>query len=164
MVLGRAADNVGIAGCTQPDHDLTIGGSEAGCDTGTFSEIDAGDANFTTSSSRHIKENFTRVPNTDILQKIENIPVSTYDFIDGPKDKMGLVAEDFYTVFGRGSDKVINGNEVTMALWLAVQTLTKENQVLKARVEVLEVDAQRMTELESRLAALGQLVQELSKK
>ena len=57
--------------------------------------------------------------------------VLSRDFIDGPMDKMGLVSEDFHTVFERGSDKKISGQEVQMALWLAVQELTKENEDLR---------------------------------
>jgi len=33
--------------------------------------------------------------------------------------------------FERGSDKQLNGNEVQMALWLAVQELKAENNELK---------------------------------
>ncbi|MBU4348502.1 hypothetical protein KJ671_03335 [Patescibacteria group bacterium] len=40
-----------------------------------------------------------------------------------------LIAEDFHVIFERGSDKELNGNEVQMALWLAVQELnTKVNE------------------------------------
>ncbi len=124
-------DNVGI-GTTSPDHDLEIG-------TGTFSEIDAGEAQFTTSSSREYKENIVPVHVKDILETISSIPVNTYDFReeyrDGDdekyKNKLGLIAEDFHTVFRRGSDKEINGQEVQMALWLAVQELKAVNDVLK---------------------------------
>ncbi len=44
---------------------------------------------------------------------------------------MGLIAEDFHVIFERGSDKQLNGNEVQMALWLAVQELKAENNELK---------------------------------
>ena len=40
------------------------------------------------------------------LKKIAAVNVYTYDFIDGPKDKLGLMAEDFHQVFGRGSDNL----------------------------------------------------------
>ena len=124
--------NLAQGGCTDPDHDLILGGSGTGCDTGTYSEIDAGEASFTISSARALKENFNLVSGANILDKISNVPVYTYDFKDqycdraGCKDKIGLIAEDFHTIFERGSDKQINGQEMTMALWLAVQELTKE--------------------------------------
>ena len=76
----------------------------------------------------------------DILEKIAGVGVYSYDFIQGPKDKIGLMAEDFHQVFKRGSDKLINGQEVEMALWLAVQELTKQNKALAARLEQLEAE------------------------
>ena len=51
---------------------------------------------------------------------------------------MGLIAEDFHTVFGRGDEKYINGQEVQMALWLAVQQLTEKNKELTDRLSTLE--------------------------
>lgn len=134
------AGDLGIAGCITPDHDLTIGGSGTGCDTGTFSEIDAGEASFTVSSSRALKQNFAIVSSANILDRIADVPVYTYDFKpeacsgDGCTDKMGLVAEDFHTVFGRGAATKLSGQEVQMALWLGIQELTREVRTLKAEV------------------------------
>ncbi|HYU26013.1 MAG TPA: tail fiber domain-containing protein, partial [Thermoanaerobaculia bacterium] len=74
-----------------------------------------------------------------ILEKIEAVPVVTYDFKNGgAKNRMGLIAEDFYTVFGRGDDKHIDGQDVQMALWLAVQQLTEKNKELTDRLATLE--------------------------
>lgn len=131
------AGSVGI-NTEAPDHDLEIG-------TGTYSEIDAGEAQFTTSSSRYYKENIQELKVENLLDKIEKIPVTTYDFREqycadkgACEDKIGLIAEDFHMIFGRGSDKELSGQEVQMALWLAVQELKKENDDLKARVSALE--------------------------
>jgi hypothetical protein len=41
-------------------------------------------------------------------------------------------------VLGRGSDKLIDGNDVQMALWLAVQQLTEQNKKLQERIDALE--------------------------
>ena len=136
MVIDSAGD-VGI-NCTDPDHDLTIGGTGAGCNTGTFSEIDAGEAQFTVSSSRDLKENFNEIRPEGVLAKVARIPVYTYDFKDGKRDRLGLVAEDFYPVFERGSDKMLSGHDVQMALWLAVQELTHQNEQLQERINALE--------------------------
>ncbi|MEO1082764.1 MAG: tail fiber domain-containing protein [Acidobacteriota bacterium] len=105
---------------------------------GTSSSINAGDVMFTMTSSRDKKENLESVGSDDILSKIADVGVFTYDFIDGPKNKLGLIAEDFHTVFGRGEDKTINGQEVQMALWLAVQELTAQNKALIQRLDELE--------------------------
>lgn len=136
MVIDSAGD-VGI-NCADPDHDLTIGGTGAGCNSGTFSEIDAGEAQFTVSSSRELKENFNELRPDGVLDKIARIPVYTYDFKDGKKDRLGLVAEDFYPVFERGSDKMLSGHDVQMALWLAVQELTRQNRELNQKLNELE--------------------------
>jgi endosialidase-like protein len=124
--------NVGI-GTSAPGSQLVIANG------GTTSSINAGSAQFTVASSRTFKENIEPVEVPDILTKIEAIPVVTYDFRNnGPKDRLGLIAEDFHTVFGRGDDKHIDGQDVQMALWIAVQKLTAENKALTDRLSKLE--------------------------
>jgi hypothetical protein len=51
------------------------------------------------------------------------------------------MAEDFHEIFRRGSERTLSGQEVEMALWLAVQELTARNEQL----------ARRLSELEARL-------------
>jgi len=153
-------------GCNVPEHRLDLGNVPgAACSTASArSFIDAGSTIFTASSSRTIKENLTPVQVPEILDKISAVGVYNYDFIEGPKDKIGLMAEDFHTVFGRGSDKMLNGQEVEMALWLAVQELTAQNKQLTAQNQRLtaqndELVAQnqdidrRLQNLEARLVA-----------
>jgi hypothetical protein len=127
-------------GCNVPLHNIDIGNVPgAACSTATTrSFIDAGSTTFTASSSRTLKENLTPLEPANILDKIAKVGVYNYDFIAGPKDKIGLMAEDFHNVFNHGSDKVINGQEVEMALWLAVQELTARNKELASRLETLE--------------------------
>ena len=133
-IIINNAGNVGI-GTTGPDHDLEIG-------TGTYSEIDAGESTFTTGSSRTFKQNIKNVTlNQSILRQISKIPVTTYDFkpeicnasdYDGKcTNKIGLIAEDFHQIFKRGDEKSLSGDEVKMALWLAVQELKLENTQMK---------------------------------
>ena len=129
---------LGLAGCQDPDHDLIIGGTGAGCNTGTFSEIDAGEVQFDISSSRSIKQNLVPVEVENILERIEGVDVYTYDFIDGKTDRIGLMAEDFHQIFGRGSDKMLSGHEVQLALWLAVQELAEQNTELRRELDALK--------------------------
>ena len=128
------AGNVGI-GNTSPAQNLVV---QSG---GAWSRLNAGDSTFTASSSRSIKENIVPFNVGGVLDRVASVPVVTYDFKPefcnnggGCKDKLGLIAEDFYTVLGRGSDSSINGQDVSMALWLAVQELKKENDALKELV------------------------------
>ena len=123
---------VGI-GTTNPAAQLSI------VNGASSSTVNAGSSTFTTTSSRTFKENIEPVVANNILEKIEATPVVTYDFINGgPKNRMGLIAEDFYKVFGRGDDKHIDGQDVEMALWLAVQKLTAENKALTDRLAQIE--------------------------
>ena len=131
--------NVGI-GTSSLDHDFEIG-------TGVYSEINAGESTFTTSSSRTIKQNIKNVTlNQSILRQISKIPVTTYDFKpeicngsyyndsdynvsyyeDKCTNKIGLIAEDFHQIFGRGDVESLSGDEVKMALWLAIQEIQAE--------------------------------------
>ncbi len=115
--------------------DFTVGDGTGNCfAAATFSGFDAGDTALSNTSSRTLKENLQQVQAEDLLEKIAAIDVYTYDFIDGPKDKLGLMAEDFHRIFGRGSDKMLNGGEVQMAMWLAIQELAGQVKELKAEL------------------------------
>ncbi len=130
--MAISGNNVGI-GTASPGSQLVIANG------GTTSSVNAGATQFTVASSRTFKENIEPVNSPNILEKIGTIPVVTYDFKNnGPKDRIGLIAEDFHQVFGRGDDKHIDGQEVQMALWLAVQELTAQNKELKERLHSLE--------------------------
>lgn len=126
----NTAGNMAI-GCNSADHDLVISPGP-NCAATPRSWIDAGSTSFSTSSSRSIKENLSVLEAGGIVEKIRDVPVYEYDFIDGPKDRIGIIAEDFHQIFGRGSDKELSGHDMTMALWLAVQELSAKVEALQA--------------------------------
>jgi hypothetical protein len=128
--------DVGI-NCNAPTFDLVIG-SGSGCTTPS-SSINAGSTQFTAASSRTFKENMEPLAVPNILDKINEVGVYNYDFINGPKDRIGLIAEDFHEIFGRGDEKYIDGNDVQIALWLAVQKLAAENKQLTERLQQIEM-------------------------
>lgn len=136
IVLSLANGNVGINCQATPLADLVVddGGT---CDSGTRSELNAGATQFTVPSSRSLKENLAPLKVEGILDRIRQVKVYSYDFINGPKDRIGLIAEDFHAIFGRGSDKTINGEEIQLALWLAIQELSAQNEALLRKVEEL---------------------------
>lgn len=131
----QAGGNVGI-NCNTPGSDLVVA-SGGGC-SNPSSNLNAGDAQFTVASSRTFKQNISPVAVPDILDRIGKVGVYNYDFINGPKDRIGLIAEDFHTVLGRGNEKYINGGEVQVALWLAVQKLAAENKALTERLNAID--------------------------
>lgn len=150
---GQAGGRLGI-GCAQGiGADLVLNAAGGGsCGVGTESSINAGATQFTVTSSRTIKKNIEPIEVNDILERVAQVEVYRYDFIAGPEDNLGLMAEDFHEVFRRGSDKLLNGQEVMMALWLAVQELTartdelaRQNAELAAQNEHLrrEMDGSR---------------------
>ncbi len=132
--INAQSGDVGLGDPT-PDADFDITRNS------TYSHINAGDAMFTVSSSRSLKENIRKVDVENILEKMSKVDVQNYDwrpdvFSGEEKDrqnKMGLIAEDFHTILGRGSDKEINTNEVIMVLWMAVQELRKELKSIRNR-------------------------------
>jgi hypothetical protein len=127
-----SAGRLGI-GTISPGSQLVVANG------GTTSSVNAGATQFTVASSRTFKENIEPTDVPDILQKIDAVPVVTYDFKDnGPKNRLGLIAEDFHQVLGRGDDKHIDGQDVQMALWMAVQKLSAENKALTERLAKIE--------------------------
>jgi hypothetical protein len=126
----NAAGRLGL-GCGPPDHDFVISPGPS-CLATPRSWIDAGSTSFSTSSSRTLKENLAWLEPQGVLDKVRAIPVYEYDFIDGPTDRIGIMAEDFHQIFERGSEKELSGHEMTMALWLAVQELSAQVEELKA--------------------------------
>lgn len=138
-------------GCNSPEHDIDLSDTPgSACNAGgSRSFVDAGSTTFTASSSRGLKENLVPVQVPNILDRISSVGVYNYDFINGPKNKIGLMAEDFHTVFANGSDKLINGQDVEMALWLAVQELSVRNKELATQNSEL---LQRLERIEARLS------------
>ena len=114
---GQAGGRLAIGCASGIGADLVLNANGGGiCGTGTESKIDAGAFQFTVTSSRTIKKNIVPVEGEGILDKISRVGVYCYDFISGPEDNVGLMAEDFHQIFGHGSDKLLNGQEVTIAL------------------------------------------------
>jgi len=135
---GQAGGRVSIGCSSGLIADLELNANGGACNTGTYSQANAGDTQFTVSSSRTFKEHLQPIPADGILKKISDIDVYHYDFINGPHDRVGLMAEDFHEVFQRGSDKMLSGHEIQMALWLAVKELTSQNEALTQRLAEVE--------------------------
>ncbi|MDA8019422.1 MAG: tail fiber domain-containing protein [Thermoanaerobaculia bacterium] len=144
IAMNIAGTGVGVNCTGGADQDFVVaGGGNVSCASTPRSWINAGDANWSTTSSRTYKENLEPIAVDNILDRIAAIDVYQYDFIDGPENKLGLMAEDFHSVFGRGSDKELNSQEVQMALWLAIKELAAQNRELLEKVSTMEQDSQQ---------------------
>jgi hypothetical protein len=107
------------------------------------------------------KENFAPVGGDEILSKIGELTVSTWNYqSDGDAIRhMGPMAQDFYQLFGLGSDQEhiapLDANGVAL---VGIQELYQLAQAQQARIEQLEADNQA---LEGRLDALEAMMNQL---
>jgi hypothetical protein len=105
---------------------------------------------FTASSDKTKKENFKPVDGEEVLKKIRDFELTSWNFIDhDPKEfrHYGPMAQDFFAAFGHdgvgkiGSETTINSGQLAGILMIAVHALEKRTAELKqkeAQIAVLE--------------------------
>lgn len=124
---------------------------------------------FNCTSSRSTKQNFMLVDGNDILSRLRNVPVSTWNYIaeDNQVRHMGPMAEDFFDAFKLGtSDKSIGIQDLTGVSLAAIKALDerttqlqqKQNEVDQLRLQVAQLESANQA-MERRLAALEQSAQ-----
>lgn len=116
----------------------------------------------TESSDVHAKENFSTVDGSEVLERLTEIPITTWNYkADAPEVRhMGPMAQDFYAAFELGQDDrhiaPLDTNGVALA---AIQTLYQTVQEQDAEIARLQ---QENGDLETRLTALEALVAGMS--
>lgn len=137
-----------------------------GCDIGISG------TSWVCSSSRTIKENYVRVDGEDVLRRIRQVPVNTWNLIDDPARAlhMGPFAEDFHAAFGLGDDdRAIGHQDMDGVTFAGVQALDARTLHQDARVSGLAAEIAQLraeneslrasnTGLEARIARLEALV------
>lgn len=106
--------------------------------------------NWTNSSDRNLKENFTAVDGGEILSKIAQLPVCRWNYkAEGESvSHIGPVAQDFSALFDVGADdKTISTVDPAGIALAAIKELMAENQRLQSRIDELAV---KIKELENR--------------
>jgi hypothetical protein len=109
---------------------------------------------WTNGSSRSFKENFQPLDGGNLLEKIEQVPVESWNYRDTEERHIGPVAEDFVSAFDVGTtlddgsrdNKYLSTMDVAGVALAAVKELMKKNQNLEEQVRLLEA---RLAELES---------------
>jgi len=105
----------------EPDGDLSI--------TGALSEM----------SDVNRKENFGAVDGADVLARLAEVPVTTWNYKGDAVKHVGPMAQDFQAAFGVGEDErhiaPLDANGVALA---AIQELYRQVQAQNARIEALE--------------------------
>ena len=126
-------------------------GGTTGCN------LPAGSGVFNCTSSMFTKENFEAVNGEDVLARLRELPVSSWNYItEGDAVRhIGPMAEDFHRVFGLGTDSQSIGVQDLASISIAaIQALEQRTAELQAKTA--EVDALRaqLASFEERLAAL----------
>ena len=119
-----------------------------------------GQVAFTFTSDKNQKEHFKPVDGEEVLDKIRQIPVQSWNYIrHNPNDfrHYGPVAQDFFAAFGHdgigtiGTPTTINTGDMAGILMAAIQGLEKRSAELKEKEG-------KIAELEARLKTLERLM------
>ena len=127
-----------------------------------------GQVAYTFTSDRNQKENFQPVDGEEVLRKIRNFSMTSWNYKKNDPAKFrhyGPMAQEFFAAFGHdgagtcGDSVSINSGDMAGITLIAVQTLESEKEQLKAKVETIQTEN---AELKDRLAkveaALNKLV------
>ncbi len=131
----------GAAMVIDANRNMTLTPSSGSC-------VLASGAGWSCSSDRNLKENFVSVNTADVLAKVAQLPITTWNLKGDAVTHVGPMAQDFYAAFNVGEDdKHINTVDAQGVALAAIQGLYQENQDLKtqnanleARVSQLEQD------------------------
>jgi hypothetical protein len=121
----------------------------------------------TENSDRNSKDNIREIDGADVLQKVVNLPISTWEYkVDRGVTHLGPMAQDFYAAFGLGQSPTgistidtggvalaaIQGLHAQLRLKASrIESLESENRMLKASLQQHE---ERMVSLEMGLTDL----------
>jgi len=120
--------------------------------------------NHVNTSSRSVKHGFQEVAQDKILEKVTQLPISSWQYNEGDSGNrhIGPVAEDFQAIFGLGDGKHISTVDTDGIALAAIQGLKMEQDQRQAQnnqeLAQLKMENQR---LQAELANLLELVQRL---
>ena len=107
---------------------------------------------WTNTSSRAKKEDFTEVNGADLIQKLKALPIQKWKYINTDEYHIGPVAEDFYDLFGLGTDdKGISTVDPAGISLAAIKELIKQTE------ELIKENESMRNEMKSMKAEIAQL-------
>lgn len=128
-------------------------------------ELAAGGSGWSAVSDRNRKENFLSLDGEDILARLRNVPVSSWNYRTQETSirHMGPMAQDFHAAFGLGENELmINSIDIDGVNMAAVQALTDRTDALRAENEALRQEnatqAAEIADLRARMERLEALV------
>ncbi len=158
-LIGRGGSTTGTIRMTAtPDSsvfDLGISGSTTGTiriqtsSTGTASPIEHSSGahltvggDWTNASDKNLKENFSEVNGEELLEKIDDLPISQWNYKNEGESitHIGPTSQDFKDTFGvGGNDKTISTIDPSGIALAAIKELNKQNQELaKQNAELMK--------------------------
>jgi hypothetical protein len=126
-------------------------------DTSTGAHLTTGGV-WTNASDRDAKENFAPVDGQEVLARLAQVPIQTWNYkAEDPSVRhLGPTAQDFYAAFGLGEDEFhISTADADGVALAAIQALYERSLALEAENAALRG---RLDDLEARVAALEQAV------
>ena len=128
--------------------------SNAGLTTGV--QLAAGGGSWTAVSDRNQKENIAPVDCGEVLDKVAELPVCTWNYTSQESSirHMGPMAQDLYAAFGLGeSDTGITTIDADGVALAAIQGLNKRLKEKEARIVKLEAELEEMKSMVKQLAS-----------
>lgn len=101
-------------------------------------QLAPGSGSWSSLSDRNVKENFAAVDTRNILQKVLNLPMKTWNYKsqDASIRHIGVIAQDFKAAFGVGeSDRMITTIDADGVALAAIQGLNEELKDRDAKIE-----------------------------
>ncbi|HEX3183324.1 MAG TPA: tail fiber domain-containing protein [Pyrinomonadaceae bacterium] len=118
----------------------------------TGCNLPAGSGVFNCTSSRTTKQNFMVVDGNDVLSRLRQVPISTWNYIsEGDQSRhMGPMAEDFFSAFKLGvSDKAIGIQDLAGVNLAAIKALDERTTQLQQKQNELEQLRSQVVQLET---------------
>lgn len=121
-------------------------------------ELAAGGSGWSAVSDRNRKENFDSFEGEEVLERLRDVPVTTWNYITQDREirHAGPMAQDFHAAFGLGeSDLMINSVDIDGINMAGVKALDARTVAQQERIDTLEAE---VAELRARLARLEALL------
>jgi hypothetical protein len=127
-----------------PGYPIHVGSSTS---DGNGAHLTTGGA-WTNGSSREFKKGFQPVDPSDVLDRVAELPISTWQYKGSEEGKhMGPMAEDFAKAFGLGSDEqyitTIDADGVALAAIQGLYQLVQEQHTLIEELHLQVAELQR---------------------
>jgi len=128
-----------------PQHPLQVG-TDASNGNGAY--LSAG-GTWANASSRELKEDFAQLDGEEVLDKLKSLLVCMWRYKGTNEYHIGPMAEDFYKIFGTGTDdKHLSSSDVSGVALIAIKELIRKIETQQEEIKLLE---NRVAELEQLL-------------